>query len=60
MSIWLRSIQLGLVSLVLGIGSVAVLDREAVMVGGFFQGYTYATLGSNPRVACHTRLESRD
>lgn len=42
-SIWLRSIQLGFVSLVLGIGSVAVLDREAVLQGGFFQGYTWFT-----------------
>ena len=31
------------VSLVLGIGSVAVLDREAVLRGGFFQGYTWFT-----------------
>merc|ERR1712194_707387 len=43
MGIWLRSMQLGLVSLILGIGSVAVLDREAVMQGGFFQGYTWFT-----------------
>ena len=27
----------------LGFGSVAVLDREAVLRGGFFQGYTWFT-----------------
>ena len=43
MSIWLRSIQLGLVSLLLGLGSVAVLDGEAVLRDGFFQGYTWLT-----------------
>ena len=42
-SIWLRSIQLGLVSLLLGLGSVAVLDGEAVLRDGFFQGYTWLT-----------------
>ena len=35
--------QLGLVSLILGIGSVAFLDGDAVMRGGFFQGYTWIT-----------------
>tara|TARA_B110001452_G_scaffold254182_1_gene245512 strand:- start:66 stop:473 length:408 start_codon:yes stop_codon:yes gene_type:complete len=35
--------QLGLVSLILGIGSVAILDGDAVMREGFFQGYTWVT-----------------
>lgn len=38
-----RNIQLGLVSLVLGLGSVFVLDGRAVLDEGFFQGYTWVT-----------------
>lgn len=38
--IWLRNIQLGMVSLVLGLGSVLLLDGKALRRGGFFQGYT--------------------
>lgn len=41
--IWVRNIQLGVVSLVLGVGSVAVLDGAAVAGHGFFQGYTWLT-----------------
>lgn len=40
----IRNIQLGLVSLILGLGSVAVMDREAVAARGFFQGYTWITV----------------
>ena len=43
--IWLRNIQLGLISLVLGLASVYVFDGKAVAEGGFFQGYTWLTLG---------------
>lgn len=42
--IWVRNIQLGVVSLVLGLGSVAVLDGAHVVQHGFFQGYTWLTL----------------
>jgi len=35
--IWLRNIQLGILSLVIGLGSVVALDGRAVLEGGFFQ-----------------------
>ena len=38
-----RNIQLGIVSLVLGLGSVWTIDRHAVAAHGFFQGYTWLT-----------------
>lgn len=41
--IWLRNIQLGFISLVLGLCSVFVMDRHAVRAAGFFQGYTWVT-----------------
>jgi len=41
--IWVRNIQLGVVSLALGLGSVALLDGAAVAERGFFQGYTWLT-----------------
>lgn len=41
--IWLRNIQLGILSLVIGLGSVVALDGRAVLEGGFFQGYTWLT-----------------
>ena len=41
--IWVRNIQLGVVSLVLGAGSVGIMDGAAVAEHGFFQGYTWLT-----------------
>ena len=42
--IWVRNIQLGAVSLVLGFGSVFWLDGAAVSAHGFFQGYNRVVL----------------
>jgi len=42
--IWVRNIQLGLVSLVLGLGTVGLVDGGAVRARGFFQGYTWMTV----------------
>mmetsp|Transcript_28950 Transcript_28950/g.62259 ORF Transcript_28950/g.62259 Transcript_28950/m.62259 type:complete len:383 (+) Transcript_28950:33-1181(+) len=39
--IWLRNMQLGVISLILGIANVYVFDGEAVALSGFFQGYTW-------------------
>jgi len=41
--IWVRNIQLGLISLLVGLVSVYTLDGEAVAAAGFFQGYTWMT-----------------
>ena len=41
--IWVRNIQLGTVSLALGLASVWTLDRRAIAAAGFFQGYTWLT-----------------
>jgi len=41
--IWLRNMQLGSISLFLGIVSVFVVDGEAVAADGFFQGYSWVT-----------------
>lgn len=41
--IWVRNIQLGFVSLIIGVASVQYLDGAAVARGGFFQGYTWVT-----------------
>ena len=41
--IWVRNIQLGLVSLALGLVSVYTMDGAAVRAAGFFQGYTWLT-----------------
>jgi len=42
--IWLRNIQLGLLSLIIGLGSVYAFDGAAIAQGGFFQGYTWLTV----------------
>ena len=42
--IWVRNIQLGVVSLVIGVFSVFWLDGAAVAAHGFFQGYTWVVL----------------
>lgn len=41
--IWVRNIQLGIVSLVTGLASVVMVDGKAVFQRGFFQGYTWLT-----------------
>ena len=43
MPVALRNIQLGLLSLIVGLASVYLLDSDAVATGGFFQGYTWLT-----------------
>ena len=42
--IWVRNIQLGLVSLVIGLVSVGYFDGVKVAQSGFFQGYTWMTI----------------
>ena len=39
--IWVRNIQLGVVSLIIGLGSVYTIDGSAVAANGFFQGYSW-------------------
>jgi len=41
--IWLRNMQLGVISLLLGAANVYIFDGEAVALHGFFQGYTWMT-----------------
>jgi UDP-sugar transporter A1/2/3 len=41
--IWVRNIQLGLISLVIGLASVQYFDGAKIAQGGFFQGYTWVT-----------------
>eukprot|EP00039_Didymoeca_costata_P019991 m.339652 g.339652 ORF g.339652 m.339652 type:complete len:349 (-) comp18899_c0_seq1:23-1069(-) len=39
-SVWMRNVQLGLFSVILGMGGVIYNDFETVKQDGFFQGYT--------------------
>ena len=41
--IWVRNIQLGVISLVIGLASVRYMDGAAIARAGFFQGYTWVT-----------------
>lgn len=50
--IWLRNIQLGLLSLIIGLCSVFWLDGAVVKSGGFFQGYTWITAFVVLQVSC--------
>jgi len=50
--IWLRNIQLGLLSLIIGLCSVFWLDGKAVAERGFFQGYTWLTVFVVLQVSC--------
>jgi len=50
--IWLRNIQLGLLSLIIGLFSVFWLDGKAVAQNGFFQGYTWVTWLVVLQVSC--------
>mmetsp|Transcript_19268 Transcript_19268/g.48158 ORF Transcript_19268/g.48158 Transcript_19268/m.48158 type:complete len:262 (+) Transcript_19268:458-1243(+) len=50
--IWLRNIQLGLCSLVIGVASVCWLDGDAIAAHGFFQGYTWLTAFVILQVSC--------
>ena len=42
--VWVRNVQLGLVSLIIGLGSVWSLDGHAIRAAGFFQGYTWVVV----------------
>lgn len=41
--IWVRNIQLGVISLIIGLASVQYMDGAAIARHGFFQGYTIWT-----------------
>ena len=41
--IWVRNIQLGMISLIIGLASVRYMDGAAIARHGFFQGYTVWT-----------------
>mmetsp|Transcript_18923 Transcript_18923/g.60767 ORF Transcript_18923/g.60767 Transcript_18923/m.60767 type:complete len:169 (+) Transcript_18923:2-508(+) len=41
--IWLRNVQLGSLSLLIGACQIAWLDGGAIRAGGFLQGYTWVT-----------------
>ena len=41
--IWVRNIQLGVISLIIGLASTHYLDGAAIARAGFFQGYTWVT-----------------
>ena len=43
MPIWLRNIQLGTLSLMIGMLQIVWFDGAAVWEGGFLQGYTWVT-----------------
>ena len=43
--IWVRNIQLGVISLVIGMGSVLWFDGRSVLSSGLFQGYTWVVAG---------------
>jgi UDP-sugar transporter A1/2/3 len=43
LALWVRNIQLGLFSMMMGIGGMLVKDRSHIMTHGFFHGYTVAT-----------------
>lgn len=49
--IWLRNIQLGLLSIVIGAAQIVLFDAEAVRQNGLFQGYTLFTCGVVVQVA---------
>jgi solute carrier family 35 (UDP-sugar transporter), member A1/2/3 len=38
-NLWVRNAQMGVTSVVFGVGSVLLKDIDAVLEGGFFQGY---------------------
>jgi len=39
-NLWVRNAQMGLTSVIFGLGTVVLKDMEAVVHDGFFQGYT--------------------